>query len=269
MMEDARVPFLFLLGAILASAGVALHEGLADGPSSFPRRAVLPAIAADGIPGFQPPADATATPTPPLPPPTAPTAGLSLQGGWLWTDTLGYAHITGLVVNNFPYPVEFVEITGKFYGSGGRLLATDWTFASLRAISAFGSSPYELLLFPAIPGIQSAEAEVTDYDTELYYPMPSGLTAVITNTVVDTIGYGHIYGTVTNNSSSTWEFVEVIIALATGGRIVAVDSGFARPHTLAPGQTGTFEVLVSPHAGISPVDFSGLTLYRYVDADAP
>jgi hypothetical protein len=59
----------------------------------------------------------------------------------------------------------------------------------------------------------------------------------------------------------------VYFALVRGGDVISVESSFSKPSTLAPGQSGTFEVLVSPHPGLDPISFAGVTLLPFVDAD--
>lgn len=223
-------------------------------------------IARDAAPPPEPTLAPTVVPTKI---PTQPPSGLSLQGGLWWLDTLGYHHVTGIAVNYFSFPVGFVEVTARFYGSGGQLLATDSSFTSLRTIPAGESSPFDLMLFDTVSGIVDVDFEVTDYDTDIYFAIPSGLSVAITNKTVDTIGYGHVYGTVMNSSSSSWDFVEVILALVKDGRVLDVDSSFAKPRLLTSGRTGSFEVLVSPRPGFAPVDFTGITILAWVDADVP
>ncbi len=266
----------------LALATIGLMFGIVPGSSSssgatdqdLPHRAYLPVVARDAEPPPAPPQTPTLAPTvvpapsPTQPPPSAP-AGLSVQGGLWWVDSLGYNHVTGIVVNYFSFPVDFVEVTARFYGTGGQMLATDSSFTRPRAILSGESSPFDLLLFDKVPGIVDVELEVTDYDTDIYSAIPSGLSVAVTNQTVDIIGYGHVYGTVTNSSSSSWDFVEIIIAIVKDGRVLAVDSSFAKPRLLTPGKLGSFEVLVSPHTTFDPVDFTGVSIFVWVDADVP
>lgn len=200
------------------------------------------------------------------PPPAPSGAGLVVSGVTVYTDSINYMHVVGLITNNFSYPVEFVEVTANFYSSSGVLLATDSTYSSTRAIRAGGTSPFEALE-ASVPGIARTEVVVTDFDSKLYFAVPTGLNPVITNKTVDIIDFGHLVGTVTNNSQTTWNYVEITVALVKDGRVIDVSSGYAKPSTLSPGQTGTFEILISPHNGFDPVNFNGITLLLYTDAD--
>jgi hypothetical protein len=71
------------------------------------------------------------------------------------------------------------------------------------------------------------------------------LSATVTNTYTSSTGTLHVVGTVTNSSSRSYEYVEILVALyASDGRVVAVDFTYSEPDALGPGQSGTFDVLV-------------------------
>jgi hypothetical protein len=209
----------------------------------------------------------TSTPTQPTTTPTptqAPDTRVSAAHATYYTDSIGAVWVVGEVHNGLSVPVEFVEVTANFY-LNGTLVGTENGYASLTAIPAGGSSPFTVLEVSP-PSFDSVKYSVTDYDTDNFEPVIEGLDAAITNTSVDSIDYTHIVGTVTNNSAQTYQFVEVYVAsYDTAGDVVAVDTTFAHPDTLTPGQTGTFEALSSPeeHAG------SVVTRRVFVDANLP
>jgi hypothetical protein len=149
----------------------------------------------------------------------------------------------GEVFNGLSGPVGFVEVTANFYSQSGTLLATDFGFADLYTIPAGGDSPFSVLLIDPPPGIASVTVQVTDYDTTPFQPVATGLSATVTNVYRNSIDSVHVVGTGTNSSPYTYEYVEVYVAFyAPDGRVVRTDFTFTEPHTLGPGQTGTFDV---------------------------
>jgi hypothetical protein len=218
------------------------------------------------------PTPTTTTPTPtesptPTPSPTptqAPASTVSADHATYYTDSIGAVWVVGEVHNGLGVPVEFVEVTANFY-LGATLVDTETGYADLRAIPASGTSSFSVLEVDP-PAFDSVQYAVTDYDTGNYEPVISGLDAAITNTYVDSIDYTHIVGTVTNNSSQTYEYVEVYVAsYNAAGDVVGVDSTFTEPDTLAPGQSGTFEALSNSD------EYSGTVVSRrlFVDASLP
>jgi len=219
---------------------------------------------------------ATATSTPsPTPPPTesptatstptpVPSATVTADHGSYYIDSLGDAWVVGEVHNGLSVPVEFVQVTANFY-LGSNLVGTETSYADLTAIPPDGTSSFSVLETEP-QTFDSVKYSVTDYDTDGYEPVVSGLDAFVTNTYVDSIDFTHVIGSVTNNSAQTYQFVEVFVAsYDAAGDVVGIDSTFAAPDTLAPGQAGTFEAL--SNVG----EYSGAVVSRrlFIDASLP
>ncbi len=255
----ARIGPLAVLAAIgLFVAG--LSGSFAGAANGFEQR--IPMLAADstlgGSPTPSPPPVQTATPTatPTNSPTAVPTATLDCAVGSvcvvrssLYTSSTGTIHVVGEVVNGRSAAIGLVEITADFYSASGALLATDFTFADVRSLAAGGSSPFDLLLLNPPAGVVSFEIRVSDYLSPPATPPATNLDATITNTFTSSTGSLHLVGAVRNNSSVTYEFVEILVALyRADGAVVRTDFTFATPDTLGPGESGTFDILV-----LSPV----------------
>lgn len=276
-MEASRAACIGAL-SLLGIAGAMVMTFASAAPeaaSALPNKQYVLMVSSDsgGPPAAtptRPPAAATPTtvPSPTATPPSS-SGTVYTSGALLWKDSIDYWHVTGFVTNGLSVPIEFVRVTANFYSRTGQLLATSFTFSSLNTIPAGGTSPFEVLLTSKVAGVETADIQVTDYDTRLFRPPVSGLTAEITNTFVDSIGFGHLVGKVRNNGSQTYDYVQPIVALIRDSRVVSVDFTFTSPRKLAPGQTGTFEVLVLPHEGFKPVSFTGLGMLLLVDGDPP
>jgi hypothetical protein len=179
-------------------------------------------------------------------------------------SSTGTSHIVGEVANLTSEAVEFVEITANFYSSSGALLATDFTFAAVGVILPGSDSPFHLLLLDPPPGITRYTLQVTDYYSPPFSDPVIGLHAMVTNVYTSSTGSLHMVGTVTNNSSTAYEFVEPLVALYdANGTVVRVDFTFTSPDDLAPGQIGTFDLLI-----LSPVP-EWSTYRMWVEANVP
>jgi len=247
-------------GVIVGVAGVAGRSNAA----SLPLRGHIAMLAGDasGPPPVttaptRPPQQPTSTATPTQiaptatrtqPPPTATPqpSGIYVQHFSSYTDSIGGLWIVGEVVNALPSDAEFVEVTANYYGDN-TLLATETGFADLTVVPAGGDSPFSVLDFEPPAGITSYTVQVTDYTSPPYGSdgPTSGLVATVTNTFTDSINFVHLVGTVTNTTSRSYDFVKPIIAFYdASGTVIRTEDAFTNPTTLAPGQTGTFEVLL-------------------------
>lgn len=189
------------------------------------------------------------------------TAG---NGSW-YQSTTGSVWVVGEVRNGLNRPVELVQVTADFYSASGRMLASETGFADIWTMPAGSDSPFSVLLLSPPAGISRVEVRVTDYFDPPFLQPVYGLSVTVTNTYFDIIGVYHIVGTVRNNSTTTWTFVEPLIALyGADGRVVRTDFTFTKPSTLAPGESGTFDAFVFDAEGVP------FTSYRvWVDANWP
>ena len=195
---------------------------------------------------FTPTHTATAAATAAATATQTPLTGVQTRNSsWLIAPVTGSAYVMGEVYNGTGAPIAFVEITANFYSASGQLLATDYSYADLTTIPSGSDSPFRVILFDPPEGIESVGIVVTDYSTNLYFPVVSGLTLEVTNTYTTSIDTLHIVGTVKNNSGTTWDYVQPIVALYDEtGRVIKTDFTFTEPGTLAPGASGTFDLLI-------------------------
>lgn len=90
--------------------------------------------------------------------------------------------------------------------------------------------------------------------------MASGLEGSITNVYRSSIGTVHVVGTVSNQSTYTYKFVEPMAAFIDGeGFVIRNDFTFADPDTLNPGQGATFDILFLDAP--SGMEFTNITLW--------
>jgi len=241
-------------------------------PPTTPRARAV-ALAADSAPGQSPPtprpatptAVATATKSPTQAPTAIPSSGVQAYGAtWYVSEYTGTVYVEGLVQNGTSGPVGFAKVTANFYGPGGQLLATDFSYSEIETIPAGGTSPFTILLIDPPGGITSVNVLVTDYDTTPFDPPVSGLSIAVSNVYRNIIGTVHIVGTVTNTSGLTYTYVKPIGAFVDGsGTVIRADFTFTEPSTLGPGASGTFDMLFIG----APDGMESANLLTWVDAD--
>jgi len=77
---------------------------------------------------------------------TPPNRSLTILSQSSNVDSIGYLHIVGEVRNDSGHTIEFCEISGTMYDSGGKVVETDFTYTSISTLSPGQTSPFELLI---------------------------------------------------------------------------------------------------------------------------
>ena len=167
-----------------------------------------------------------------------------------WTDSGGYIHIVGEVQNVSSDYQESVEIDFGFYDASNNLLATDLTFTEANTIAPGEMSPFVDIFTP--PAGYSHYAISNVGSTVTSAPPNHNFAVAITNVFIDTGGYQHIVGTVTNNNSATSTFVDVIFTMYDcAGNVVDGDYTYVQGTnaTIAPSPaSANFELIRSSDA---------------------
>ena len=149
--------------------------------------------------------------------------------------------MVGEVKNGASTPVEFVRINAGFYDSAGNVVASDSGYACLDVIPAGGDAPFYILVLDPPSNIARYTLQVDGRATSKQAATGLELSGISTRT--DSSGDLHVSGQVTNRSTVTYRFVEICAAYYNAaGDVIRTDSSYARPDTLTPSQSGTFEV---------------------------
>ena len=82
-------------------------------------------------------------------PPTGQNKSFKIASSNDFIDSIGFLHVVGEVENNTPIDTQFVKITGTFYDSNNKVVATHFTYTSPSDISSGGKAPFELILSSA------------------------------------------------------------------------------------------------------------------------
>ena len=185
----------------------------------------------------------------PYVPATLASISASIVSSSHWTDSVGYMHVVGEVVNNGPQNEQFVEIDATYYNVSNAPIGTDFTFSALDTLSPGEKSPFVLLFDPSTyPG----------YDHYVLGPVtaqsagePSQLfTTAVTSDTVDISGYEHLVGTVFNRNSTSADYVEPVFTFySAGGSVVDGDFTFINTgstSTLPPCSSAAFDLIRAP-----------------------
>ena len=80
-----------------------------------------------------------------------PTAGegVKILSSSEFSDTLGYVHVVGEIMNNTPNPAEFVKVIGTFYDTNNRVVATSFAYTNPPDVSPKDKAPFELIVTSA------------------------------------------------------------------------------------------------------------------------
>ncbi len=186
-----------------------------------------------------PPGVATPTPTP--------TAMATVTQGEVstrnssWYGWSGRLRVVGEVYNGLDHPISGVAVTAELYSSTNTLLGTGTEYACVYAIAEHSVSPFSVTVSTPPDEVDHVQLRVTDFSEGPEVNPVVGLDATITNVYTD-VYFVHVIGTVTNNSSNTYGSVRPCVAFHNAaGDVVSIYPAYARPDTLAPGETGIFD----------------------------
>jgi hypothetical protein len=171
--------------------------------------------------------------------------GISILGSSSFTDSIGYLHVVGEVMNNFPKDsMNFVKITSTFYDDAGKVVGTDFTYSNVRILRPEETSPFEIILTDTTQSqkVSSYKLAASGDKTEA---LSAALKLGVGDSHLDDIGYYHIAGEVTNQGSQKATFVKVSGAFYNSSKaVIAADFTYTDPKDLEPGQTAPFEITV-------------------------
>jgi len=154
-------------------------------------------------------------------------------------------YVLGEVVNNTASNAAFVRINGTFLDAGGNVVETDFTYSCVEVLGPGDDSPFSIGLPDPSPDIAGYRLSVEGDATSEPVLSDLDISGVTTELVsLDGLETFHVRGLLTNNSNTTYDFVEVCCALYNAaGDVIRRSTSFAKPRMLAPGESGTFDCL--------------------------
>jgi hypothetical protein len=179
-------------------------------------------------------------------PASAPIAlPLQVRNQSSYTTADGTMHLVGEVANLGSSAASFVQLVANYYDASSRLLMTKVASTAVSVLGGSDQAPFDIVLSSPPAGITSFTVTVTDAVIPSSRPATDGLVATLTSAFTSPNGALRLTGTVRNDGTREWRSVRPVVALYNAaGLVLFVGSTAALPSTLAPGQSGTFEMVV-------------------------
>jgi len=157
-----------------------------------------------------------------------------------------YLYVVGEILNNTASNVEYTKIKVTLRDPSGNVVATDYSYSMIDTLSPETTSPF-LVMFYDAPEWSTYECSVT-WDTTTQEPYP--MEVLNSASRFDSGDAYHVVGELRNQHAEERTYVKVLITLydATGA-VIGADYSYTEPHTLAPGETVSFDESVYFWAG--------------------
>lgn len=199
----------------------------------------------------------TSTPTPTNTPTATKESGTVqiLSNHTSYVDSIDYLNVVGEVENTTSNHLQFVRITGNFFGSGGQLLDTDFTYIWLNNLPAGQKTCFKLWL-PEPVGWSYYQFESVSYWTD-GEPLPNLYLYNHSGSYDPTFGWYEIIGMVRNDHGTRVDFVSPVgTVYNAAGKVLGCDFTYVNSTDLDPGQSSSFEMTFLGR------DYSDVTSYR-------
>jgi len=136
-----------------------------------------------------------------------------------------------------------VKVNAKLYDASDTLIGTESSYIDLDIIMPGEKSPFSILVTNSIP-IDHYKLKIIDYDITTEQPYRN-LQILSYSDSIDVLGWMHVVGEVKNNGSETVEYVMILATFYdSDGKVVVTEWTFTEEDEIAPGETGTFELLM-------------------------
>jgi hypothetical protein len=172
-------------------------------------------------------------------------AAITVVSSVVYNDDLDGDVLVGELQNTGTEAAGLVTVDVQWLDSGGAVIDSDSTSSTVEVIPpapAYNKSPFRARVSPPLG---YADYRLITTPTDPIAALNHNFTVTVTDRFDDADSYHHLKGTVKNNNTTTAEFVSVVASLyGADGKIddqaVELSSSNA---SLAPGATGTFEVI--------------------------
>lgn len=212
----------------------------------------------------------TATPTPtftPLPtntpqptstpaPTNTPTLAqaITIQHEYAFTQPGGYSFVLGTIVNESSEVISNIQVIGTLYRADGSVYATSGNYVNISALQPGESVPSFVELDPGSgnPWVNSAMSFSYTLGTPSY---PYSHDLSLSNVSWSDNSELNVTGTVTNNTNSTWQFVNIIVGGydSQGNTVTCINNAYGTISNLAPGQSAVFSVQSEFNGNVSSI----------------
>ena len=172
-----------------------------------------------------------------------------IQNDSSYTDSLGYYHVVGEVLNNGDASLTFIKISGVFKDSGSQVADTELTYAYTNYLPAGQKAPFDLFVADT-----QKSSHVVSYTLALEYEATTGavplqLTIEGTTSSPDSLGFLEVVGQVRNSGQTISNFTKVVGTFYDqAGKVIAVEFSYTSPSGIPAGQAYGFKLIVDDAA---------------------
>lgn len=172
-----------------------------------------------------------------------------IQNDSSYTDSIGYYHVVGEILNTGDTSLTFIKISGVFKDFGGQVVDTELTYAYTNYLPAGQKAPFDLFISDT-----GKSAHVASYSLALQYDsatqtVPIQLTIQGSTSSTDSLGYLEVVGQVHNNGQTVSNFTKVVGTFYDqAGKVIAVEFTYTSPSDIPAGQAYGFKIIVIDQA---------------------
>ena len=172
-----------------------------------------------------------------------------IQNSSSYTDSLGYYHVVGEVLNNGDASLTFIKISGVFKDSSSQVADTEITYAYADYLPAGQKAPFDLFIADTQKSAQVASYTLTlEYETATQL-IPLQLTIQGSTSSTDSLGYLEVVGQVHNSGQTLSNFTKVVGTFYDqAGKVIAVEFSYTSPADIPTGQAYGFKLIVMNQA---------------------
>ncbi len=172
-----------------------------------------------------------------------------IQNDSSYTDSIGYYHVVGEVLNTGDASLTLIKISGVFKDSGSQVVDTELTYAYADYLPAGQKTPFDLFISDT-----QRSAHVASYNLALEYEaatqtIPIQLTIQGTTSSTDSLGFLEVVGQVQNSGQTISNFTKVVGTFYDqAGKVIDVEFSYTSPSDVPAGQAYGFKLTVANQA---------------------
>ena len=172
-----------------------------------------------------------------------------------------YYYVEGILKNNGKGTTSYVKVEIRALDKYGKLVSIHGGYADPHTLAPGQEASYQIMVeydskIDKFDKRVSGNVEIqTETLTKALENQPKAEIKFIDSTSRLSGNYYYVEGILKNNGKGTTSYVKVEIrALDKYGKLVSIHGGYADPHTLAPGQEASYQIMVEYDSKIDKFD---------------
>ena len=173
-----------------------------------------------------------------------------------YRDNNGNLHIVGIILNNFTFPIQSINVFATLYNSNNQIITTGNTLTNIEQVEPKQSTGFNIIINNIPQNFSYYVISATHKNANI--SKPELLTTNLDKYYLDINGNYHITGKISNDGNNSAKFVKVTgIFLDANGKVVDSPFAYTISNMLKHGQNTSIDLNVSsPNA--KNIKFSSL-----------